>query len=612
MKNDHQVPQSPNLICQERISSDLLRLSQWVLWRWNVRDEKRTKVPYMPHHPNRKAKPNDPSTWSDSQTAYAVLQDQHCDGVGFVFASDDPYTGIDLDKCRNPETGELAPWAQGIIENLQSYTEVSPSGTGVHILVQATLPTGSRRKGTIEMYDSLRFFCMTGQHLEGTPLMIEPRQEEVTSLHVRTFSNKKESDSKGTVQTDKQQTGLTDEEIIQKAPMAVNGGKFKKLWNGAWEDYPSQSEADLALCGQLAFWTGHNPEQLDRLFRQSQLIRPKWDERHYGDGTTYGKKLIEKVLTDLGAVYQPQGNGHHGGGSPGKPNPPDVADGFLAARGFQTPDGLRLRWYREEWWKFDGRIFNSIPIHDFRAEVMGFLQQSPARAQATKTFSNNVMANLEALCLMPHDVEWPAQWVEGTWVSRPDLLVFENGILHMGDVLKDNKTPQILPHSPNVVSRVALPFAFDPKAQWPQWGAFLEQVLPDPECRQLIRELFGYCLTSDTSLQKFFLFEGTGANGKGVVLGILEKMLGKANISSVPLEIFGASHGLESTLGKLVNITAEIGNMDRVAEGLLKQFTGNDTMHFNPKYRQPFSAKPTARYCQLKLNWADFLPRPVT
>ena len=109
--------------------------------------------------------------------------------------------------------------------------------------------------------------------------------------------------------------------------------------------------------------------------------------------------------------------------------------------------------------------------------------------------------------------------------------------------------------------------------------------MPDPDCRLLLREIFGYCLTYDTSLQKFFLFEGVGANGKGVVLRILTILLGEANVSSLPLELFGASHGLESTLGKLANITSELGDMDRVAEGLLKQFTGEDSMYFNPKYR---------------------------
>ncbi len=597
MTDDNRAKPQPNLLSQERIPSDLLGLTQWVVWRFVAMPgrKKPTKVPYIPSYPNLKAESNNPSTWSDFQTAYAVLQDQRCDGVGFVFASEDPYTGIDLDQCRNPTTGDLEPWAQEVIENLQSYTEVSPSGTGVHILVRATLPSGGRRKGTIEMYDSVRFFCMTGQHLDGAPLTVESRQAEVETLHAETFSSKQVDASPIAGKTDQGVTGLTDEEVIQKAKAAKNAAKFKSLWDGEWQgSYRSQSEADVALCGILAFWTGHDAEQLDRLFHQSKLIRPKWDERHYGDGTTYGQGVIKQVLGNLTQVYEPQGKGKQGGGGR-TPTPADLADGFLTSRGFQAPDGLHLCWHGEEWLKFNGKIFKSIPIHDLRAEVMVYLRRGPARAKATKTLLNNVLANLEAMCLLPHHVALPAQYVDGQWNSSPETLVFENGILDIGKLLKDKKPPQVLPHTPGFVSTVALPFRFDPKARWPQWQNFLERVLPDPECRQLLQEIFGYCLTYDTSLQKFFLFEGTGANGKGVVLNLLAKMLGAENISSLPLELFGASHGLEATLGKLVNITAEIGDMDRVAEGLLKQFTGNDLMHFNPKFRKPFAAKPTAK-----------------
>lgn len=595
MNNNEQRSTQRTITFIEKVPQELRDRQQWVGWKKQNRETGFTKVPYISTNPNHKAAVNTPGTWGSIEEAQAAYESGEVDGIGFVFTEDDPYTGIDLDKCRDSETGALQSWAQEIVERLQSYTEVSPSQTGVHILVRATLPLGERRKGAIEMYDSARFFCMTGDHLEGTPHTIELRQDEVERLHAERFPTKQADAHSSDGKTDQAVTGLTDEEVIHKAKNAKNGSKFEKLWNGEWQgDYPSQSEADLALCGLLAFWTGHNLEQLDRLFHQSKLSRPKWDERHYGDGATYGQGVMKEVLRNLQQMYQPQGNVQQGKGRR-TPSPADLADGFLTSSGFQAPDGLHLRWHGEEWLKFDGKIFQAIPIHDLRSEVMAYLQRGPARDKATKTLLNNVLANLEPMCLLPHHVSLPAQGVDGKWVSSPDTLVFENGILDMGQLLKAKNPPQVLPHTPGFVSTVALPFPFDPTARWPQWQDFLERVLPDPECRQLLRELFGYCLTYDTSLQKFFLFEGVGANGKGVVLNILAKMLGEANISSLPLELFGASHGLEATLGKLVNITAEIGDIDRVAEGLLKLFTGNDLMHFNPKFRKPFAAKPTAK-----------------
>ena len=159
------------------------------------------------------------------------------------------------------------------------------------------------------------------------------------------------------------------------------------------------------------------------------------------------------------------------------------------------------------------------------------------------------------MCLIPSVVRFPALWVDHNWIPCPDHLIVSNGILNLNRLLEGEAQASLTLHTPNFVSKVELPFPFDPQAQCPEWKTFLEEVLPDPESRQLLREVFGYCLTYDTSLQKFFLFEGSGANGKGVVLRILTALLGEANVSSLPLEIFGHSHGLESTLGKLVNIS---------------------------------------------------------
>jgi putative DNA primase/helicase len=124
---------------------------------------------------------------------------------------------------------------------------------------------------------------------------------------------------------------------------------------------------------------------------------------------------------------------------------------------------------------------------------------------------------------------------------------------------------------------------------------FLEEVLPDAECRLLLKEIFGYCLTPDISQQKFFMFEGTGGNGKGVVTTTLTRLLGADNVSALPINRFNAPHELGLTLGKLVNITSEMKEKDSIAEDLVKQFVGGDLLSFNPKFRETFSAKPTAK-----------------
>jgi len=141
----------------EGVPAEMKCRRQWVGWRLEDRDGKQAKVPYSPH--GGRASSTDLMTWGTFEEALAVLD--RFDGIGFVFCSADPYTGVDLDGCRDPETGEIAPWAAEIVSALDSYTELSPSGTGVHIICKAKAPRGGRR-GRIEMYSRDRFFTVTG------------------------------------------------------------------------------------------------------------------------------------------------------------------------------------------------------------------------------------------------------------------------------------------------------------------------------------------------------------------------------------------------------------------------------------------------------------------
>jgi putative DNA primase/helicase len=151
----------------ENIPEELTERPQWVCWRFEERDAKPTKVPYTPGTLHR-ASSTDLMTWRTFEEAARAYErsEPPYDGIGFVFSSADPYTGIDLDKCRNPKTGEISPWAQKIIDRVQEgYVEISPSGTGVHIIVEGTVRDGGMRKGPIEMYSRERFFTITGEVL---------------------------------------------------------------------------------------------------------------------------------------------------------------------------------------------------------------------------------------------------------------------------------------------------------------------------------------------------------------------------------------------------------------------------------------------------------------
>jgi putative DNA primase/helicase len=279
------------------IPCDLRALPQWLVWKLVPAKPKPKKVPYNPRHPERWASTTDATTWGTYDEAVQTCDEHQFAGIGFVFSKDDPFVGIDLDNCRNPETGELTPGAQRTVEKLDSYCEVSPSGTGVHIIVKGTLPKKGRKKGDVEIYENGRYFTMTGQHMADTPLEICERQDALNQFHAETFKTAEPGKPHPINGNSPKRTSpppLDDAALIQKAIHAKNGAKFQALWSGDWTGYTSPSEADLALCRLLAYWANGHSETMDRLFRQSGLYRPKWDTLRHG--STYGHRTILKAL----------------------------------------------------------------------------------------------------------------------------------------------------------------------------------------------------------------------------------------------------------------------------------------------------------------------------
>ncbi|CDK39374.1 hypothetical protein [Halorubrum sp. AJ67] len=296
----------------------LVDRDQWVCWRTQQRDDNKTKVPIIPET-TQFASTTDPDTWRTFQTAREAVTTTPAEGLGFVFTTDDPLIGVDLDDCRDPDTGEPATWASQIITQLDSYTEVSPSGTGYHVLITGTLPDGRNRAGDLELYDRSRFFTVTGAHVDDTPTTVADRTEAVESVHTQEVASETAS-SNPTATTEQSASddhvasdpptasgpaALDDETLLDRARNAANGAKFSRLWGGDTSGYESHSEADMALCRLLAFWTGCDHNRIDRLFRRSGLARDKWDEVHYADGTTYGDKTVERAIARTDDVYTP-------------------------------------------------------------------------------------------------------------------------------------------------------------------------------------------------------------------------------------------------------------------------------------------------------------------
>jgi hypothetical protein len=285
------------------IPQPLKLLKHWVLWRLEEREERKTKVPYTPN--GRMASSTDPAEWS---TFKEVASRAHnYSGIGFVFTDKDPYVGIDLDKCF-AENGTLKPWAQKISDELGSYQELSPSGKGLHIILEEPslfagrkVPIKNSETGeVIECYSQGRYFTVTGNVYEDHDKLT--KYANFAAWHAENFPPKESPRVVASADSEPQElssAGLSDEEVLEECASRRNKEKFALLYNlGDWAacKFGSHSDADLSLVNML-LTVSRDVAQTDKLYRTSKLMRGKWDE--YRGEKTYGAMTLEKARKSL-------------------------------------------------------------------------------------------------------------------------------------------------------------------------------------------------------------------------------------------------------------------------------------------------------------------------
>jgi DNA-binding transcriptional ArsR family regulator len=284
------------------IPDELQVLPHWVNWDPALIDERWTKVLKNAHTRNQASSTN-PDTWATFERAMKTNPGR----IGFVLTSSG-FTVIDLDHCRDPDTGIIAEWAWLIIRRLNSYTEISVSGTGVHIIVRGQLPPGRRRVGQIETYDSGRYITMTGAVVDGHG-SIRDDDGILAAWHVDTFPQEPEPTSEPFTRMG---ASLATEEIIERATRAANGATFREYYEGGLGNKPSMSEARYALIGMTIFWT-QDPEKIEDVLRSSGQWNAKVEKR---------PELVQKEIRDQLHRYHGPIYGEHR--PPPKPTPPPV------------------------------------------------------------------------------------------------------------------------------------------------------------------------------------------------------------------------------------------------------------------------------------------------
>jgi len=286
----------------KNIPPEMQRQKNWVAWILKQNKDNPTRMDKVPVNAVTKgmAQSNNPETWCNLNIALEYAAKNNLNGIGFMLSP--PFVGIDIDHCIN-EQGELSPLADEILEQLPTYAEISPSGTGLHIFCRGTLPPKGRKNSSLglEIYTEGRFLTFTGKLLTSHPPTLADCNEQIQAIHAK-YLDKPEPPKRERVSST---VTLGGGDVLEKAMSSKNGDKFKDLYNGSWQGYASsQSEADLAFCNSLAFWTGANEQTMDSIFRQSGLFRDKWDERHFSSGKTYGQSVLGKAIDGCNEVYR--------------------------------------------------------------------------------------------------------------------------------------------------------------------------------------------------------------------------------------------------------------------------------------------------------------------
>jgi putative DNA primase/helicase len=622
-----------------QVPAELAERPQWVVWYWKPTgrpDRPWTKPPVDPKT-GRPAKADDPATWGTFRQAVAWAQRHHLAGIGLVLTEELRITGVDLDGCRDPETGAIADWAQAVVDRLDTFTQISPSRTGLRLFVKGRLPAWlldrdrqGRRRGPIEVYQGGHYLTLTTERVPGTPDRIEARPDELEAWLAEVFPREPESGGPAVPAPPAGPAApvpLDDAALLEAMFAARNGAAVRRLWEGDVGGHRhDRSAADQALCNHLAFWTDRDAARMDRLFRRSGLMRAKWERADYRERT------IAKAIAgcpegfrgqanplDLGGVAERR-NGHagakvlappsEGGPAPGV-NRSDRGNAIRLVRAH----GADLRYCYEfgRWYCWQGT--------HFAWDVTGEVER---RAKDTVTRMLREAASLsdpvERHELSKHALRSEsAAGVRAMLISaqseagvavRAEQLDADRELFNTAVGTLETATGAMREHRrQDLLSKVA-PVRYDPAAACPAWDAFLARILPDEPVRAFVRRAAGYSLTGLTGERVLFVLFGAGRNGKSTLLETLREVFGDyATVAPAELLLVKRHEGIPNDLARLRGArfvtAAETDEGRRLAEGVVKQVTGGDTITARFLHAEFFDFKP-----QLKL-WLSTNHKPV-
>lgn len=597
------------------IPAELKKLPNWVCWRAEPDERSHSGISKKPVNPRTggMAQSNNPSTWADYDTAVAAAPKYS--GLGFMFGGSG-YFGVDIDdmpdeleRYRNGDDGVISEF----VNTLQSYTEYSQSGTGIHIICRGKLPKGGRKKkhsfGGFEMYDSGRFFVMTGNYCSEY-MDVAECTESIKPLHSKYIGSGREP---APARVKPQRTLSTANDIIRAALNAKNGSAFSALWDGDISAYGSHSEADMALCNMLAFWTGADAEKIDALFRQSGLMRDKWDRKQAG--TTYGALTVQKAIANCTEVYKPSARDNYSlsitdsqteeGESVKLYSFDDMgnAERFIDLFG----ENIRYCYTEKKWYYYNGQkwcVDNKGAIERMadrsvkamEAEMRVYAQtDADEGTDMQKAFEKQIKTSRsnKGKKAMLSESQHHVPILPNHMDKYRMALNTPSGVLNL-------KTGKLTEHKAEYYFTKITSVDLSSSSDCPRWLAFLDEIFDgDKDLIRYIQKALGYSLTGSTVEQCAFFLFGTGKNGKSTFLDVVRDVFGDyaANIQPETIMVRNNSgSAINSDIARLKGArlvtSVEPNEGVRINEGLLKQLTGDDTVTARKLYSEEFEFKP--------------------
>lgn len=595
----------------EKIPKELKNLTQWGCFRkiWSEKKQKFNKIPINAWD-GTEGRTNDTKTWSDFNTALKAIDKFNCDGLAFYFANG--YAGLDLDNIED----EIDKIRQGdrSDDNLVmkarkltrlSYAELSLSGKGIHCIFKGKITGKRRRMGDVEMYDSGRFFAITGNAFEREPILATLNREDMQKLYEGFFGKDKIIDLP-TQSTMDYSHELSTEEIIAKIQNSSSANRFDIFMNGGWEQYyQSQSEADLAFANLLAFWCAKDYQKMDEIFRMSAMYRPKFDEKH--GAASYGERTLREAIGSTTNVYTPKREFNYQINFDGKKKDiqPHSWDDTGNADRFSDMWAERVRYsYIDKlWYVYNGSYWE--------ADNRGIVQRC-----ADKVVEN--MKNEKLVIPEDMDVD-EAQKAWQKFLKKSRSNASKKAMLkeaeHRNPVMHEDFDKEIMelntasgyvdltsstlhPHAVEKMFSQQTNAEFSDHVDCPEWIRFLNQIFDnDQELIHYLQKAVGYSATGSTREQVMFILYGNGRNGKSLFIDVLAEVLGTyAKTMNVSTIMVKSNSGVNSDIARLEGarmvISSEADEGKRLDEGLVKQLTGGDKIVARYLYGKEFEFEP--------------------